>query len=83
MVDINTLAARSHFVLGGIRVSEILADQSKLRGGRWTASNQYCVTDARLSAVDFDLPKNTAPATGAPMTDVPTTGAPPSVVRRT
>ena len=82
MVDINTLAARSHFVPGGIRVSEILADQSNLRGGRWTAANQYCVTDARLSAVDFDLPKHTAPVTGAPMTDVPTT-APPSVVRRT
>jgi hypothetical protein len=82
MSEITNLVSPGRLVLGEIRVPEAQAGQSKLRGARWSASNQYCGSDARSSAVDFDLPKHTALMTGAP-TDVPTTGVPPSVVRRT
>lgn len=91
MSEINILVPTGYLALGEISLSGIRAGQSKLRGGRWTASNLHVFADVRPTAVDCELPKPTlinaaqldaALMSGVP-TDVPTTGAPPSVVRRT
>jgi hypothetical protein len=55
---------------------------NKLRGGRWTESNQYCATEARVGATTVDpMLLLHVPAVRLAVTFVPT-GVPPSALER-
>jgi hypothetical protein len=82
MSTITTLVALGHLVPEGFGVSGIQGGQPEQCGDRWTSSNPYRATGARVDAALVELPKHVAALMNRPTTDVPTTGVPQSAMER-